>query len=346
MQNPRGAIEPILVHMSRKKGSQLGSAPKRVNFPPWVAALLENGDRQIKSNVKSRFDLYTFLRTTMAKFCRVDAFYVGFFRPNMLVSVPYTYDSGRYDDPETLTYSPDGLSAWMLKTGQVYRYVQDDGELLKRGQRFGSVEKETWDAVVAPLIDRTGISDRVIGLVSMQSYEPNSYGEVAVEALQWLADSVVVSILRTEEDRRVRSTLGVEDDRDLKWDPLTELAQRFGQSLHEVRGRLTTIAVEAESENSSIAADIREVVELCERIPTEFSELSLEPTAAAKAWALLTDQQKRVAKLIVQGLSNQDIANALCIELSTVKKHVSAILRAFEVSQRVGVMQRLSGFDL
>jgi DNA-binding NarL/FixJ family response regulator len=48
----------------------------------------------------------------------------------------------------------------------------------------------------------------------------------------------------------------------------------------------------------------------------------------------LTKRQQEVYQLIMQGMSNQEIADKLYISLSTVKMHVSTILKAAEVSSR------------
>jgi NarL family two-component system response regulator LiaR len=48
----------------------------------------------------------------------------------------------------------------------------------------------------------------------------------------------------------------------------------------------------------------------------------------------LTDREMQVLNLVVQGQSNQQIADALVITLATVKAHISNILSKFEVSSR------------
>jgi NarL family two-component system response regulator LiaR len=48
----------------------------------------------------------------------------------------------------------------------------------------------------------------------------------------------------------------------------------------------------------------------------------------------LTDREIEVLKLVVQGQSNQQIADALVITLATVKAHVSSILSKLQVSSR------------
>lgn len=48
----------------------------------------------------------------------------------------------------------------------------------------------------------------------------------------------------------------------------------------------------------------------------------------------LTEREMEVLNLVVQGQSNQQIANALIISLATVKAHISSILSKLQVSSR------------
>lgn len=67
---------------------------------------------------------------------------------------------------------------------------------------------------------------------------------------------------------------------------------------------------------------------------------SVVPAAAqddpdfAAGYAALTGQQRRVLEMLVAGKSNKVIAQDLSVQESTVKAHVSAILRKLKVSSR------------
>jgi len=56
---------------------------------------------------------------------------------------------------------------------------------------------------------------------------------------------------------------------------------------------------------------------------------------AAQAIHRLTPQQRTVLRMLGEGLLNKQIAHELSISESTVKGHVSAILRKFEVPSRM-----------
>jgi NarL family two-component system response regulator LiaR len=48
----------------------------------------------------------------------------------------------------------------------------------------------------------------------------------------------------------------------------------------------------------------------------------------------LTEREREVLNLVVQGYSNQQIAEALVISLATAKAHISSILSKLQVSSR------------
>ncbi|MDE7250631.1 MAG: LuxR C-terminal-related transcriptional regulator, partial [Lachnospiraceae bacterium] len=48
----------------------------------------------------------------------------------------------------------------------------------------------------------------------------------------------------------------------------------------------------------------------------------------------LTRQEKVVAELVKQGLTNREIGEELCISESTVKKHLSNIFEKLEIGSR------------
>jgi DNA-binding NarL/FixJ family response regulator len=56
---------------------------------------------------------------------------------------------------------------------------------------------------------------------------------------------------------------------------------------------------------------------------------------------LLTDRQKEVAKLLMNGLSNKEIARALNIAHGTVKVHLYDIFQRLEVTSRTKLVHKL-----
>lgn len=56
----------------------------------------------------------------------------------------------------------------------------------------------------------------------------------------------------------------------------------------------------------------------------------------------LTHRQKNVVFKIIQGLSNNEISNSLGIKSKTVKNHLNAIYRKFDVHDRFQLAQKAS----
>ena len=67
-------------------------------------------------------------------------------------------------------------------------------------------------------------------------------------------------------------------------------------------------------------------------LPKEMREFNIAGAEAARPE--LTGRQERVLRCLQAGLSNRDIADQLYISEETVKTHVAAILRYFEVQNR------------
>lgn len=67
------------------------------------------------------------------------------------------------------------------------------------------------------------------------------------------------------------------------------------------------------------------------------------PTESAKETLPLTERQQAIAKGLIRGLTNKELANELHISAHTVKEYVRVIMRKVQASTRAGVVARLSG---
>lgn len=59
----------------------------------------------------------------------------------------------------------------------------------------------------------------------------------------------------------------------------------------------------------------------------------------------ITNRQREIIELILQGLTNQEIANKLFISVSTVKRHLDTIYTKFDVSNRIKLCNKLNNFN-
>jgi NarL family two-component system response regulator LiaR len=84
-----------------------------------------------------------------------------------------------------------------------------------------------------------------------------------------------------------------------------------------------------------LAAAIRAAALGKSTLSPEAARVLVQSTRPAKQPAFdLTDREQEVLNLVVQGNSNQQIADALVISLATVKAHISSILSKLQVSSR------------
>ncbi|GAB3947751.1 hypothetical protein GCM10029976_077590 [Kribbella albertanoniae] len=178
-----------------------GPAPLRVDAE--TAIILREAYHKIEALFRAdHYGLYDYVRVVVAKVARVDTFYVGFLHGTTRVRYPYGYDDGRYVDPDTHRFGPQGQTAWLLKNRQTYRFAYDNGAALHAGVPIGEVGRRSADAVTVPIFRsvKDG-ADQLFGMLSMQSYEPQVYDDNAVRAFEWIAGVVGRVLTREGEDR-------------------------------------------------------------------------------------------------------------------------------------------------
>ena len=75
---------------------------------------------------------------------------------------------------------------------------------------------------------------------------------------------------------------------------------------------------------------------LTRRIMREFVERrSLQPVTAHRGQSVLTSREHEILLLLAQGMSNDEIASALVVEVSTVKSHLARMLPKLGVRSRL-----------
>lgn len=79
---------------------------------------------------------------------------------------------------------------------------------------------------------------------------------------------------------------------------------------------------------------VRSVLDGDVYLPQELNAATASAADAASGKAPLTQRQELVLRCLLDGLANRDIAEQLHVSEETVKTHVAAILRYFEVQNR------------
>ncbi|NEA37486.1 LuxR C-terminal-related transcriptional regulator [Streptomyces sp. SID13031] len=312
-------------------------APLRVDAE--TAIILREAYHKIESLYRGdHYGLYDYVRAVAGKIATVDSFYVGFLHGTNRVRYPYGYDSGRYDDPATHIFGPNGQTAWLLKQRQTYRFAYDNGAVLHAGIPTGDLSRESEDAVTVPIFRPAKDGrDQLFGMLSMHSYTPNSYDDNAVRAFEWLCAVVERVLTREDEDKDAlrRLPAGDESPNLLTSDHVMEYIGHRVAALRE-------IAIEAMDEpdvaDSPVAGHLRRLIRATEEMQSELMEMMLATDQAPELrFATLTKAQQGVAVLLADGLDNDQLAAELGISLNTVKTHLSAILRKYGMANRAQV---------
>jgi len=101
-----------------------------------------------------------------------------------------------------------------------------------------------------------------------------------------------------------------------------------GYLLKSVRGKELVDAVRAVHAGESVLHPT-----IARKVLNRFAPASPK-TAEKKPMEVLTEREMEVLILATRGLSNQDIANDLCLSLRTVQAHLSHIFNKLQVSSR------------
>ncbi|GAA1617895.1 hypothetical protein GCM10009789_84840 [Kribbella sancticallisti] len=304
-----------------------------------TAIILREAYHKIQSLYRGdHYGLYDYVRAVAGKIARVDTFYVGFLHGANRVRYPYGYDSGQYIDPDTHTFGPNGQTAWLLKHRQTYRLAYDNGAVLRSGVPIGDTTRASADAVTVPIFrSGDGGADRLFGMLSMHSYQPNSYDDNAVRAFEWLAGLVARVLTREGEDLEALRRLPAGDE-----GPNLLTSDRVMEYLGHQIASLRAIAIEAmdepEAAGAAIQGHLGRLVRATEQIQSELVEMMLDTDEGPeRRYASLTRAQQGVAVLLVDDLDNDQLAAELGISLNTVKTHLSAILKKYGMVNRAQV---------
>lgn len=157
-------------------------------------------------------DLFRTIYRETSRVLEAGGFYISLYDEERdLATVVFYADRGREQESE-ITYR--GSESDVIRTGEpsmVTDRTEVDSLLVLRGPDEAPDEEVTRSAISAPL----RYKGRVMGAISAQSYEPESYGPEDVELLQGIADLAAVAIENaryvSEVERRRRESERVEE---------------------------------------------------------------------------------------------------------------------------------------
>ncbi|MEU8221831.1 LuxR C-terminal-related transcriptional regulator [Kribbella sp. NPDC048915] len=309
------------------------AAPLRVDAE--TAIILREAYHKIEALFRSdHYGLYDYVRVVAGKIAHVDAFFVGFLQGSSRVRYPYGYDDAQYVTPDTHIFGPEGQTAWLLKHRHTYRFAYDNGATLHAGIPLGDAGRRSKDAVTVPIFRPAKDGpDQLFGMLSMQSYTPNSYDDNAVRAFEWLCEVVQRVLTREGEDREALRRLPAGDV-----GPNLLTSDHVMEYLTHRVAAIRETAVEALGEpdvSTAVQTHLDRIVDAAEHIQSELIEMLMDTDEAPeRRFTSLTKAQQAVALLLADGLDNDQLAAELGVSLNTVKTHLSAILRKYGFRSR------------
>lgn len=322
-----------------------------IGFSTETAAALSQADRGIRSRMGNHHALFDYWRFAMSTLCTVNAFYVGFYREGRKIVYPYTFDdtlpSENYIQPEVFTYGPKGQAAWILEHRRPYTYAMDHGLLLYNGVSFGDEKRMSADAVTIPVYETPEPEAPVVGIASIQSYRPHSYTDEHVRAFEWTARSVATVLSREREDALNRAELATPDPAsESERLSVADVVQDVSERLRELHRDICRVASAVPADRPDLVALVAALRYRCERTQTETMDIIARPSVHAETLLRsLSGKEREIALLIARGgMTNKEIAAQVFVTESTIKGHVSRILRKLGVEQRSGIASKLSQF--
>jgi diguanylate cyclase (GGDEF)-like protein/PAS domain S-box-containing protein len=144
----------------------------------------------------SGLDMDQVLKTLLEK-CRqvlpVEAFYIGILDPDTdLIQHPLAFDRGEYPQiPSRDIRKNPGLSGYVINNRQTL-YIPDitSPDAITTFQIFRTSGTPTRAYVGVPMI----VGERIVGVISMQSYKPNAYDPAQIRLLETIATQAAVAI--------------------------------------------------------------------------------------------------------------------------------------------------------
>ena len=173
-----------------------------------------------------------------------DVFFIALLRDDRTLTFPITYDMDtRYQEPD-LPLNPNTRVAQVIATGRHIRYHRTPQELDDAGQTvshgIGDSTHKSSSLLFLPLWQ----ANRVIGVLSVQSYEPYAYSDELVETLTGISHQVAVAIQNSQLYTNVQREL---NERRLAEEKQESLIRELGQRNAELERLAYTLSHELKS---------------------------------------------------------------------------------------------------
>ncbi|AQT53753.1 TPA: helix-turn-helix transcriptional regulator [Burkholderia cenocepacia] len=119
----------------------------------------------------------------------------------------------------------------------------------------------------------------------------------------------------------------------------------FRDAKRQLRGGLSIPLTHSQSKEENVRRVVSDVANCHRFIEFNFVSQRLNASDANSEWYLndfpLSKRETQIAKLIADGRSNQEISEALCISLATVKSHLNNIFGKVQVTSRTALAAKI-----
>ncbi len=307
------------------------------------------------------YGLYELLHQQASCIAPLDSCYFCLYRGmDKTLFFVYNFDGELYDEPLTLAMG-NGPTSWVVNHGQPF-VLREDTQTVQHGNvQFGYHQRFSRSAIHLPIgvRERNAPSDgtysEILGVFSIQSYQPNVYTPETVVALQLLCDYVALHMQRKGE------RVALEQSRCALTDKFKEheaykirLANHIVELLQPLSRQIQTLSHALAKSKTPSISELRgqtvEVSRLCSRLQTQISQLPIEnrplPHGANGVSAaasidqecnpldVLSERELEVLRLMANGSTNEQIANALNCSIHTSKKHCANIYNKLDIKGR------------
>lgn len=339
--------------------------------PSQIRAALAQVDRAADSATdkagEGLYPLYETLHREAAHFAPVDAFYVCLYDAEAeKLHFVYNFDADILDDPLTIPLG-EGPTSYVVRNNRPFILRGDEERAVhSSGISFGDTQRVSLSAVHVPMRSSSGTEqgDRVIGVLSAQSYRSGVYGDEYTEILQWLADQAAAAIERGREQEAWRA-------RQAEWERRLDEQRRQTEALSESSVRaLFTLGREIEVLRPLLPADNAALIEAVERLrrschlqqttlhqqrvapllpalpqppPLVRTNTPRETPPPAAREPELTEREQETLRLLSSGASNWEIADALGVSIHTIRFHLKNLYAKLGVRDRAHCIRKAVG---
>ena len=319
----------------------------------WFQWLLESERMLGALQSGDDYALYELMHRQATLLARVDSCYVCLYRPHdNTLFFSYNFDEELYDEPLTVPLG-NGPTSWVVREGKPFILKAESEAIHNANINFGNGARISRSAVHLPLMAaRNSGPPELLGVFSVQSYQPDIYSGITIAALQLWCNRVALHLLDRNREREQQNVtqklqtqlrdaqshhIRISDHFVELLQPLTRQAQELSQILKSESPLL----------RAQLKAQVEELCRSCYRAQTEASQLPLSSHSASDSFGpkitsneinplhCLSEAELQVLRLLTTGATKPQIGQAIGRSVDTAKKHCTAIYRKLGVNNRM-----------